>query len=76
MNISIGKISRVVFEEPIIIQSRQARMVSFKTNGWVRKTINSMNQKLSFEEIRLYLMLPGQDANANEIRIRIESAPI
>jgi hypothetical protein len=64
------------FEQPIIIQPRETKIVSFKTNGWVRKTINSMNEKLSFEEIRLYLKLHGMDANGNRIRIRTESAPI
>jgi len=64
------------FEQPIIIEPRETKIISFKTNGWVRKTINSMNQKLSFEEIRLYLKLYGEDANGNKVRIRTESAPI
>ena len=64
------------FEQPITIHPRETKVVKFKTNGWVRKTINSMNEKLSFEDIRLYLVLHGQDANGNKIKIRTESAPI
>lgn len=35
-----------------------------------------MNQTLSFEEVRLYLVLHGKDENGNEIRVSSESAPI
>jgi len=63
-------------EEPINVEPGQTKLVSFKTNGWVRKTINSMNEKLSFEKIRLYLVLHGMDSNGNNVRARTESASI
>lgn len=75
-NREASKKGHFYFEQPIIIRCGETKLVKFKTNGWVRKTINSMNERLSFEDIRLYLVLHGQDANGNEIRIRTESAPI
>lgn len=75
-NREASKKGHFYFQQPITIKPREAKLVKFKTNGWVRKTINSMNEKLSFEDIRLYLVLHGQDANGNKIRVRTESAPI
>ena len=69
-----SRIGNFYFENPILVEPSDAKLVKFKTNGWVRKTINSMNEKLSFEEIRLYLVLYGKDANGNKVRVRTESA--
>ena len=75
-NREASKMGHFYFEQPIVVQPRETKVVRFRTNGWVRKTINSMNEKLSFEDIRLYLVLHGQDTNGNKIKIRTESAPI
>ena len=75
-NREASKKGHFYFQQPITIRSGETKLVKFKTNGWVRKTINSMNERLSFEDIRLYLVLHGKDTNGNEIRIRTESAPI
>jgi Arc/MetJ-type ribon-helix-helix transcriptional regulator len=71
-----SRIGNFYFENPILVEPSETKLVKFKTNGWVRKTINSMNETLSFEDIRLYLVLYGKDANRNEIRVRTVSAPI
>jgi hypothetical protein len=71
-----SRIGNFYFENPILVEPSDTTLVKFKTNGWVRKTINSMNQTLSFEDIRLYLILYGKDANGNKLRIRTESATL
>jgi len=69
-------IGHFYFDRPVIVEAGETKTVSFKTNGWVRKTINSMNEKLYFEEIKLHLVLYGEDANGNKISITTETAPI
>ena len=73
-NKEASKTGHFYFEEPITVEPGQTKLVSFKTNGWVRKTINNMNEKLSFEKIMLYLVLHGMDANGNKVRVKTESA--
>jgi len=75
-NKEASKTGHFYFEEPITVEPGQTKLVSFKTNGWVRKTINNMNEKLSFEKIMLYLVLHGMDANGNKVRVKTESALI
>lgn len=75
-NSEASKTGHFYFEPPVTVEPGETKVVSFKTNGWVRKTINAMNQTLSLEEVRLYLLLHGEDGNGNKIRVRTESAPI